>query len=246
MFTYAVKSTSHFFLTFFFKLVSNLFFICPLQYKKVYLPCLFLTLLSLFYIALVLLTLYIVLVLLIFFELLSFFFVMLCSQCFIFYAQTCNVVLIVLHLQHMHLSLDRYLIFCIFFSSICFLRTFTTCYLHYYFLCKCFHLQQKRSSYFSCYLFVSFILLVLDLPWIVKVIMLFSHCVLLCWLIYCKSFLQVVQMQLVQQHSTNWRWFIEVCSHTCYIAWNANYISFEYIVNWIGFFGEAWEHYLVF
>ncbi len=127
-------------------------------------------------------------------------FTMLCSQCFNF--NTCAWFLI-----------DIWY-FASFFSSICFLRAFTTCCLHYYFLCRYSQLQQKWSSCFCCYLFVSFILLVLDLSWTIKVAMFFSRC-MFCWLICCKSFLQVVQMQLIQQHSISWRWLIEVFSHTC-------------------------------
>lgn len=109
------KVLATFFLTFFLWLIDNLFFICPLQYKKGIFRVFFSHSYHLSTLLLFFLPLDIVLVLLIFFELISFFFVMLCLRCFIF--ETCihNVVLIVFHLQYMHLILDGYLIFCIFF-----------------------------------------------------------------------------------------------------------------------------------
>lgn len=90
MFRYAIKSTSHFFKTFFW-LTNNIFSICPLQYKKVGF-CVFFSHSSNFFMLFSLFSpLCIVLILLDILVLLLFFFVLLCLRCFIF--NTCAYVL---------------------------------------------------------------------------------------------------------------------------------------------------------
>jgi len=74
-------------------------------------------------------------------------FAVLCSQCFIF--DTCIWFLI-----------NIWSLVSFFFKHMLF-KNFHHFLLTIFFLCKCFHLQQKRSSCICCCLFVSFILLVL-------------------------------------------------------------------------------------